>query len=522
MRGSFNPMLVSVCVSAVVGLTNCGGGASPDSLPTIVAEAPPSAPPPANTPPPDGSDGAGNPPAGVAPPSSSCTLLPPLPARPSRVRNVKDFGATVDDLTDDTAAIQRAINALSPGEWLVFPQGRYLHNTSIRVKTPNVVLWSEGATLHATNASNQAMWLEADGASIYNFTLTAVTENRRTTPWESRIAVFGGSNPRRLLKNNVVRGNRLIWSGPAGSALANSASSAGIFVYHATNFLVAENQVSRSLADGIHVTAGSSNGKVLKNTVTETGDDMIAVVSYLGMDASTPASKVAAEYESRKAGNLNRGILIAHNTVSGQYWGRGITVVGGDGVRIENNSISKTTHAAGVYLAREVSYLTFGVRNVLVRHNTIRDVQTTAPDYITGKPAASFTRTRHGGVEIYSHLFVDEAAIGWLKNALAVENILVENNIIDGTIAEGVRVGTGDGRTWSYSGRSVTGGSVGLISLTGNKLSRIGTQAISILNRPTSSYNVQCESNTKDGSVTSHNVCSGPKPPVSVPALCAT
>lgn len=429
-----------------------------------------------------------------------------------------------NDSVDDTDAIQRALNSLSPGEWLVFPPGRYIHSKSLHVKVANTVMWGEGATLHATNPSDQAVWLEADGASVYKFTLTAVTVNRRTTPWESRIAVFGGTNPARLLKNNVVRGNRLVQGGDPGTPLANSASSAGIFVYHATNFLVAENTVSRSLADGIHITSGSSHGMVLNNTVKETGDDMIAVVSYIG-DPSTGASAIAGNFAARKTRDLNHHITIAGNTVTGQYWGRGISVVGGENVTIEHNSIDRTTHAAAVYLARETSYLTFGVRNVTVRNNTITDVQTTMPAYTGGSVSPNATKTGHGAIEIYSFVFSDEAAIDALGDNLAVQNIRIESNTINRTRADALRIGTGWGRTWSYSGkrkdgssftRSVTGGQVGLIGVSSNKMTSIGGKAIDISNKPTAQFNVSCDTNTDDGGSASNSLCSGPKPPVAL------
>jgi Pectate lyase superfamily protein len=442
------------------------------------------------------------------------------------VRSVADFGAVPDDNVDDTDAIQRGINALAAGEWLVFPKGRYLHSKSLRVKQTNAVLWSEGATLHATNPGDQAVWLEADGASVYNFTLTAVTRERRTTPWESRISIFGGANPLRMLKNNVIRGNRVVNAGDPGTPLQAASGSAGIFVYHATNFLVAENLVVRSLADGIHITQGSHNGKVLKNMVRESGDDMIAVVSYVG-DATTSASAVAANFAERRARQLNHHITIADNDVEGQYWGRGITVVGGEHVTIERNNIRKTTHAAAIYLAREISYLTFGVRNVLVRNNLIQDVQTTNPVFVPD--TASRNVTGHGAVEIYAHLFTDEAANPTLASQLAVQNIRIENNTIERTRADGFRIGTGWGRTWSYSGRrsdgssftrSATGGQVGLIGVVNNKMSSIGSGAIAINNQPSVQFNVACEANTRDGRAASHGLCLGVKP--SVTPVCGT
>lgn len=454
--------------------------------------------------------------------STTCAPLPPLPARPARVRTITEFGVTPNDGKDDTDAIQRALNTLAPGEWLVFPPGRYEHAKTLRVKVPNTVLWGDGATLHATNPADQAIMLEADGASVYKFTLTAVTDRRRTAPWESRIAVFGGAKGARLLSGNVIRGNRVIESGEPGSPLANSSSSAAIFVYRATDFLVAENTVSRSLSDGIHVTAGSSYGRVLKNNVKETGDDMIAVVSYVG-DPATTADKVASDFDGRRERGLSHHIVIADNAVDGGYWGRGISVVGGENVTIENNTIDHTTHAAGIYIARETSYLTFGVRNILVRNNTISNVQTTEPVYVGGSGSRTPVKTRHGAIEIYSWVYADEATNERLRDALSVQDIRVESNTIKGTLADGVRIGTGWGRVWSYTAKSkeagsftrnLTGGPVGRIALSGNKMSGVGYQPIAINNVPTEQLNISCENNTVDGKPVMNKRCEGRAPRV--------
>jgi polygalacturonase len=454
-------------------------------------------------------------PAPSAPPAAtiaSCSRLPPMPTKPATFKNVKNFGAKGDGRSDDTAAIQNAINSLNDGEWLVFPAGTYVHSAELRVRRPNVVLWSEGATLKATNPERQAVWLEANGASVYNFTMTAVTDVRRTAPWNSRIAIFPGSNANFWLSGNVIRNNRIIAGGAPGSSLQNSASSAGIFVYRATNFLVAENLVQRSLADAIHMTAGSYNGRVLNNTVREPGDDMIAVVSYLGSPNTMFAGQVAAEHDSRAVRDLSRDIWIANNDVSGNYWGRGITVVGGQNVTIESNRIDQPHHGAGIYLTREYAYLTFGVRNILVRNNRISNVQTSAPTF--NPTSKGWVTTYHGGVEIYAHLFTDEAANPTLVDKLAVQNIAVINNTVTNTKADGVRIGVGAGRTWSYAGRTVTGGRAGLIGLQNNALSSIGGTALNIINQPTTALNDACSGNTLNGSPTGSPKCSGAMPVV--------
>jgi parallel beta-helix repeat protein len=534
----FNAKLLCLCLSAAFTAAGCGDGVAPDEAVDDLAsaDAPKEVPfgvpsgeeaPPAdaeNPPPPDAENPMEDPSllsVSVAA-SSSCSALPAMPIRPSRVKSVADFGAHPNDSVDDTDEIQRALDSLEPGEWLVFPPGRYLHSRSLKVKVANTVLWGEGATLHATNPNDQAIWLQANGASVYKFTLTAVTRSRRTTPWESRIAIFGGTTPSRLLTGNVVRGNRIINGGAPGTSQANGASAAGIFVYRAKSFLIAENTVIRSLSDGIHVTSGSSYGKVLNNTVRETGDDMIAVVSYIGQPYMS-ASTVASNLSDRRARDLNHHITIAGNSVSGQYWGRGISVVGGENVLIERNTIDRTTHAAGVYLARETSYLTFGVRNVMVRYNTITNVQTTRPAYTAGGISADASKTGHGAVEIYSFVFKDEAANSTLYNALSAQNIRVESNTLNNTRNGGMRLANGWGKTSSMTVRRpdgstftryYTGGKVGLIGLSSNRMSSIATSPIAINNRPTSSNNIACSGNTDEGNGTSHALCSGSPPPV--------
>ena len=51
--------------------------------------------------------------------------------------NVKDFGARGDGITDDTAAIQAAIDASLPGGKVYFPAGVYRMSAPLRVGDSN-------------------------------------------------------------------------------------------------------------------------------------------------------------------------------------------------------------------------------------------------------------------------------------------------------------------------------------------------------------------------------------------------
>jgi hypothetical protein len=60
--------------------------------------------------------------------------------------SVKDFGAVGDGVTDDSAAIQAAINATDPnrGGAIFFPQGKYYIATGLTITNPGVALIGEG------------------------------------------------------------------------------------------------------------------------------------------------------------------------------------------------------------------------------------------------------------------------------------------------------------------------------------------------------------------------------------------
>ena len=79
---------------------------------------------------------------------------------------------------------------------------------------------------------------------------------------------------------------------------------------------------------------------------------MIAVVSYIGdptMDPRQPSPRTSTQ---RKERGLNHHIR-SPTTRVGQYWGRGISVVGGENVVIERNSIDRRRTVRPIYIARE-------------------------------------------------------------------------------------------------------------------------------------------------------------------------
>lgn len=421
--------------------------------------------------------------AAAAPPPR-CLDLPTLPTAPPSqgVLTVTGFGAKANDEGDDTAAIQRAIDALKPGQWLVFPPGRYLQEGALYVKQRGVTLWGAGATLHATRSASMAVVLAEDDVSLLNFTLTADVKERGSAPQQSRVSVWRPDRPEQGVRGATVRGNRII---PAGSPAPDTAlpceppvaasgarpppgpqrclgqpgaplfsgAAGGIFLYHASDFLVAGNRIERTAADGIHVTGGSHHGRVLGNTLRETGDDMVGLVSYLGDGSFTrnTAAELAASLARRTEAKLVHDVLVADNDLSGAYWARGIAVVGGRNITILRNRIADSTRAAAIYVAREGNYVTFGVHNVRVQDNRIDRVQTTRPSYSGGRPLPA--PSGHAAIQLHADLFEDERDQPALAEWLDIEDIAVLGNRVNDTASDGLRVN--DTHRWNSLGGPV-------------------------------------------------------------------
>ena len=301
----------------------------------------------------------------------------------------------------DAATLEARIDALKPGDTLKLDNTTYQHSGVIKVRAAGVHIDGNGATLQATNDATSSVQILADDVQLSNITLTAPPNGPRMT----------GLDQHKL----VVAGNH---DSISGITITGSAA-AGIFVNGAQHFSIKDVRVSRTRADGVHMTAAAGNG-VLDNIRTEeTGDDGVAVVSYSG-DAA-PCHDIAE----------------TNVTVAGTTWGRGISVVGGSGVTVRGFTVSNTS-AAGLYVATEGSpYFTRSVDHVDVGGGSITAANR-EPTVVhgailvaAGNPGTSVQGVNISDVSIAATAPTAERNVALVDDAGTVKNVVFRSIRID-------------------------------------------------------------------------------------------
>lgn len=253
---------------------------------------------------------------------------------------------------DATRAIQKALDdaaaAARPGAPVdvLVPAGTFDYSHELGVgadvrlrRFPE----DSGGTLHATNPAHGAVHLAGDRSGALFLSLTTDATTRDTTPWSSGIWAGGDTSSSPFVHDVLVVGNDV--AQPASAHVVGIAEEGGVWAF---------NFAHDGFADTFHHTGGSRYCQVVGNraqTSSTRGDDLYAFVSYQG-DGD-----------------------VVHHCACIANWGRdgaarGLSVVGGGFILFDHDDIDRTKWA-GVYLAQENSYQTYGAFDVTVSHNAI-------------------------------------------------------------------------------------------------------------------------------------------------------
>ncbi|NNH23251.1 glycosyl hydrolase family 28-related protein, partial [Pseudokineococcus marinus] len=314
-------------------------------------------------------------PAPTSAPTAAPTPADPGPALAASGTPLTAFGAVGDGRTDDTAALQRALDTAAPGTTLVLPAGKVFRHTQVlRLRRPDLTLAGTG-TLLATDPRRSALLVQGDRTTIRDITLAMPTATERLGTWDDmKLTVLGASD---------VSVERVRVEGSA---------AAGIYFWGAKRFSLVDARVSGTRADGIHITGPSSDGEVVRPVVRDSGDDGVAVVSYA------------------QDGQPVRRVAVTSPTVLGTSWGRGVTVVGGEDITYTDIRVERS-NAAAVYIAKEPGWRTFAPVRVRVSGGVVVD-------------ANQSTTVDHGAVLVWD---------GWVDGSRPLEDVVVEGLRISGT-----------------------------------------------------------------------------------------
>jgi nitrous oxidase accessory protein NosD len=275
-------------------------------------------------------------------PDNKGTIIAPVPLRPGRwVRNettdatVKWFGARGDNRTNDTAAIQAAVNYLPAGRLLRFPPAVYRIDASVGINLKSYVrLDLTGATVVGANVN---------GAKCQLFLI-------------------------RKQRNVTITGGTLV-----GSRVGTPAYAFGIFADDSTDLIFEKMTLRDFWWDGMILTGnvGCQRVWVRNVTVTNSRRTGIAIIhaSYVTIEASTFSGTHGQDPEAGlnvepNAGEMATNVRIIRCTMNGNA-GTGVWLHRSASVSVTETVVSNNKYgitASGVNGATVVQNRVIGNR----------------------------------------------------------------------------------------------------------------------------------------------------------------
>jgi len=310
---------------------------------------------------------------------------PPL-AQPAGSISITSYGATPNDGSDDSAAIQAAIAAAaSQDKTLWIPPGVF-----------NVV----ANPLNSSGVSIQ-------GAGMWYSTLAGVNAEFNFSGNNNQLsdfALFGGT----VLRNDALPSGL---NGPfgTGSTFTNlwiEHQKAAIWAGQGsgpgapTNGLIIHGVRIRDIfADGVNFCCGTSNSVVEQSSFRNTGDDALA------------------SWSLSTAGPINTNNTFKFNTVQNNWRANCFAIYGGSGTTVEDSLCSDTVNYPGILIGSQFTPYPFAGA-------------TTAQRITLNRTGGTFDGGANGAVEITA---TDSA----INSPVILDNILINSSTLSGIQIEG-------------------------------------------------------------------------------------
>lgn len=332
--------------------------------------------------------------------------MAPEPAKmPDGYLSITDFGATPNDDSDDTEAIQACVQAASDqGKHVWFPEGQFIQSKQIKV-------------LENVNITGAGVWY----TELY-CPKTAPTKN----PWGgytgfrvnansviSDMMVSGNSTFRddqgiAIMGNGDMSGNNITVDNVWFRNLSTVTGWAGL-----SNSVIKNCRMHGIYADAIHFgDVPQINNIAINNHIRGCGDDGVAVV-------------IRQDYCDNN-GRIARNLDARYNSIIAGYWGRGMSIVGGTDVTFSDNIVTSCYLAALIITTETLGESSCTpIDNALVQRN----------DFVKS-----------------GHNYHNHATIHFWMHANPLKDVVIEANEIaegstKGIAIDGASYGDEEGRT---------------------------------------------------------------------------
>lgn len=416
------------------------------------------------------------------------------------VVSVKDFGAVGDGVTDDTAAIQAAMDSGSNN--VIFPAGTYLHGP-VDVDSSVRLLFDAGAVVSpsfAASGTEKLYNVTADSVVIDGLTVTSETG---TISGNKYIVYAGaGGDSLRVLRASI--------SGVTASD-GNLGASNLIVVHGVYAESVADLVVDDCRVDGISGSAvflkSVSSAQITRNHITDTGwysinadhtntDIVIADNIIDGDDVNARYYGGSINLMSQTTGTKNKRVTVRGNRITGVHnYGAAIRVLSIEDCVIEGNSIFDCVNGSlGAddiiqYIGIDRRGTAEGAaengpcRNVTIAHNVLR-AGTGSHIGIYVKNQYKATRDPHENIVIaHNNVFSPSSSAAFEQGVSlhghksGISGVRIESNLVDALTVSGSAVGGVFGVVSTNSDGAVEG-----LTIEGNRIVDINTSV------PSSSY----------------------------------
>ena len=255
--------------------------------------------------------------------------------------SITDFGATPDDGTDDSAAIQQAVDsAISQGKPVWIPQGTFTLASS-PVYVAGGTITGAGMWYSTLGGPDAKVVVGGSGDHFADFAVFGEQTARDDTNGLDGFdgAAGSGSTMDRVWIEHTKVGWWVV--GTDGPNTTDGLTITGV-------------RVRDTMADGINLASGTSHSRVTESTLRNTGDD--ALGAYSAPDGSRP----------------DTGDVFSHDTVQQPWRAHCFAVYGGTDNTIEDDDCVDTAGDSGLELSSYFGAYPFAGTTTLQRLTLLR------------------------------------------------------------------------------------------------------------------------------------------------------